>query len=143
MITLADLRGMKHKDVIEHLATTYSGTESGFDYGDISDKDIKAAKEKLVNMKVLIAYEHVGSWGCDSSSFFLLRNKKTNVLYEVHGSHCSCYGFEGQLDLEETCKKALLARCDNPYSLFCAGGYDEEEDDNHQAVIDYVRKVLV
>lgn len=31
-------------------------------------------------------------------------------LYEVHGSHCSCYGLEGQFDMEETSKEDLLER---------------------------------
>ena len=34
-------------------------------------------------------------------------------LYEVNGSHCSCYGLEGQWSPEETTKAALMHRLDN------------------------------
>lgn len=35
------------------------------------------------------------------------RNRK---LYEVNGSHCSCYGLEGQWEPEQTSAEALLHR---------------------------------
>ncbi len=35
---------------------------------------------------------------------------KDGVLYEVHGSHCSCYGLEGQWEPEETTYEALIHR---------------------------------
>lgn len=44
----------------------------------------------------------------EGSAFVLLQID--NKLYEVHGSHCSCYGLEGQWDLEETCVEALEHR---------------------------------
>lgn len=31
-------------------------------------------------------------------------------LYEVHGSHCSCYGLEGQWEPEETSWEAIAMR---------------------------------
>lgn len=36
--------------------------------------------------------------------------EKDGLLFEVDGSHCSCYGLEGQWDPEETTKEALLVR---------------------------------
>ena|SRR5690554_3939768 len=33
--------------------------------------------------------------------------EKDGKLYEVHGSHCSCYGLEGQWEPEETTLEAL------------------------------------
>jgi hypothetical protein len=35
---------------------------------------------------------------------------KDGKLYEAHGSHCSCYGLEGQWSAEETCIEALELR---------------------------------
>lgn len=35
---------------------------------------------------------------------------KDGKLYEVHGSHCSCYGLENQWDPEETSMEALKIR---------------------------------
>ena len=36
--------------------------------------------------------------------------RKDGKIYEVNGSHCSCYGLEGQWEPEETSVVALLAR---------------------------------
>lgn len=49
-----------------------------------------------------------------SGSAFVLY-KKARKLYEVNGSHCSCYGLEDQWSPEETTKEALLHRLDNGY----------------------------
>ncbi len=44
----------------------------------------------------------------EGNAFVLLQiNEK---LYEVNASHCSCYGLEGQWDLEETSVEALEHR---------------------------------
>jgi hypothetical protein len=139
MITLEDLKGLTELEVLKHLATEYAGDKSGFDYGEIKQEDIYVSNEKLKNMEVLIAYESVGSWGCDSSSFFLLRNKKTGKLFEIHGSHCSCYGFEGQLDLEETDIVTLKER--NKKGVFYTGGYDENEDENQKIVKEFIESL--
>ena len=34
-------------------------------------------------------------------------------LYEVHGSHCSCYGLEGQWDPEQSTYEDIIARAKN------------------------------
>lgn len=85
-------------------------------------------------MQVLVAYESVGDHGCDSSSFFILKDKNTGELFEIHGSHCSCYGFEGQLKLEPTNLTALKYRIDRTRQLFSAGGYDSDSRQNHALV---------
>ena len=88
----------------------------------------------LDDYNILIAYESVGSWGCDSSSFFLLQKKSSGRLFEVHGSHCSCYGFEGQWTPEKTTKKYL--KSDKFY--FSCGGYDSDDERNKQAVQTFI-----
>ena len=45
-------------------------------------------------------------------AFILFR--KDGKLYEVNGSHCSCYGLEGQWSPEETTLAAMLARPNVP-----------------------------
>lgn len=63
-------------------------------------------KEEVKGYKVLYAwYEYADYSG---SAFVLL--KKGRKLYEVNGGHCSCYGLEGQFDLEETSAEAILKR---------------------------------
>lgn len=99
-LSLSDLKGMTEKQVIEHLVNNYSG--------GITEMDKKEAKKLLKGLRILIAYESVGDYGCDSSGWFLLANKE-GELFTINGSHCSCYGFEGQLQLEPTTKKTLLS----------------------------------
>ena len=107
MLLLEDLVGMSEDEVRAHIVRSYE------------------ADETLVNkFDIVMGYESVGSWGCDSSSFFLLKDKETGVLYESHGSHCSCYGFEGQFEPEETSIEALKFRIENGGRLFSIGGYD-------------------
>jgi len=122
MLLLEDLKGKTEAEVKSHLMNEYT-----------ADSDV------VDNLEVLIGYESVGSWGCDSSSFFLLRDKDGN-LFEVHGSHCSCYGFEGQFTLEPTTVEALKFRINESYnhSVFYAGGYDNNENENIKAVTDYI-----
>ena len=81
---LAQMQGLSENEIKQHISTEYEV--------DLSEVN---------KFKILIAYEHVGSWGCDSVSFFLLKEKSTGKLYTVHGSHCSCNGFEGQFEPEE------------------------------------------
>ncbi|CAB4143489.1 hypothetical protein UFOVP449_201 [uncultured Caudovirales phage] len=128
MLVLEDLKGMTEFQVKKHLELGYTG--EGINISEVA--------ALLEDMDILIAYESVGSWGCDSSSFFLLKDRE-GKLYEVHGSHCSCYGFEGQFRLEETNVEALKARAHGTrYGLFSIGGYDENSDYNIAEAKQYI-----
>lgn len=138
MLALEDLKYYSEQQVLEHLAENYSGEKSGFDYGEITSSDIEKANELLKNMEVLVAYQSIGDWGCDSSAFFLLKDKTDGKIFEVHGSHCSCFGFGGQLQLEETTIEALKFRINNVGYIFSTGGYDDNDAENKQKVSDFV-----
>lgn len=114
---LEDLKGMSHADLIEHIMSDYETTP-----------------EDLKGIEFLIAYESTGSYGCDSSSFFLF--KRNGKLYEVNGSHCSCYGFEGQWEPEETTLEALKQR-----KFSDVGGYDTSPEENKKAINDYIQQI--
>ena len=116
-LKLADLKSMKWVEILSHIASSY-------------DTDLHDLNE----LEFLIAYESVGAWGCDSSSFFLVR--KENKLYEVNGSHCSCYGFKGQWILDETDKNSLLLR-----KSWCCGGYDDDSKENDKKVKNFLRSL--
>lgn len=64
--------------------------------------DVRLGKE----VKILFAYYSYYSW--TGMAFVLF--EQDGKLYEVNGSHCSCYGLEGQWDPEETTVKALSMR---------------------------------
>ena len=113
---LSDLVGLTEAQVKQHISEEYS-------------EDIK----NLENVEILIAYESVGDWGCDSSSFFLIRID--GVLYENHGSHCSCYGFEGQWSPEET----KLQYLKSPLFTFSIDEYDDQDKENMRRVLKYLK----
>lgn len=115
---IEDLAVYTDEEVRGHIVSSYEATRDDVDKYDI-----------------LIAYESVGSWGCDSASYFLLRHKETGELFETYGSHCSCYGFEGQFSPEPTSVEYL--RSDHFY--FSMGGYDGDSERNRAAVLEYVR----
>lgn len=90
--------------------------------------------EQLDKYEIVIAYESVGNWGCDSSSWFLIKDKTDGELYETHGSHCSCYGFEDQFEPEHTTLEYLQS---DKFS-FCCGGYDDDKEYNENAVKEFL-----
>jgi len=84
------------EDVIESFEGTRWSEESS---PPIADKD---------NIEILLAsytYEDYSGY-----AFVLYREKSSGILYEVNGSHCSCYGLEGQWSPEETNIKVLRHR---------------------------------
>jgi hypothetical protein len=112
---------------------------------DLSDSTDAQIREHIVNSwngdaspyHILIAYESVGDYGCDSSGWFLLRHKDTKELYKASGSHCSCHGFEGQFEPEKTTLEYL--KSDKFY--VCTGGYDDSRDSNTAAIHEFIKKI--
>lgn len=65
----------------------------------ISDRDVSY-------IEIIYACYNQGDYSGDAHVIFIENNK----LYEVNGSHCSCYGLEGQWSPEETTVQALMFR---------------------------------
>lgn len=115
------------------------------DLKDNTDDEIRAhwvssweiKEDEAAKYNPIASYESVGSWGCDSSGWFLIQDRQTGELFEVHGSHCSCYGFEGKFKPEPTTLEYLKSE---NFSLSC-GGYDDHEADNKQAVKDFLKNL--
>lgn len=118
---LEDFKGMKTQEVRSKI---------------ISDFSIPPFQ--LSQFHVLIAYMSVGDYGCDSSAYILLRDKKTKKLFNVHGSHCSCFGFEEQFTPESVTKKFLQS--DKFY--VSTGGYDSNGGGNRDAILKYLNEHL-
>lgn len=87
---LNDYAGLTYADVIKDVIYSYQ------------------VDETYVN-KFFFLVANVHGDGYSESSYFLLLEKSSGKLFEVYGSHCSCYGFEGQFDLEETSLAYLLS----------------------------------
>lgn len=118
-VFLADYAGWSDGQLREHLASDWEADRATIDKFDI-----------------LLAYESVGSWGCDSSAFLILRGKGGGKLYEVHGGHCSCYGFEGQFEPEDTTASVMAAR-----GYISTGGYDDNSTENEATIRAFIDKL--
>ncbi len=64
--------------------------------------------EELEHVGVLLASYDYENYSGDA--FVLYRDTRDGQLYEVHGSHCSCYGLEGQWEPEVCDLKSLRHR---------------------------------
>lgn len=51
--------------------------------------------------------------------------RRQHKLYEVNGSHCSCYGLEGQWEPELTTAQALEHRLENGTFGYELGAYEK------------------
>lgn len=69
-------------------------------------RDFEVDASVLKGARIIMAW--YGNDYYEGSAFVLFRRNKK--LYEVNGSHCSCYGLEGQWDPEETSVQALKHR---------------------------------
>lgn len=71
----------------------WDDAQAVFDDFEVSDEDQNFVKQ------ILFANYDYECYEGDAHVVFIGQDGK---LYEVNGSHCSCYGLEGQWDIEET-----------------------------------------
>lgn len=69
-------------------------------------QDFAISNEQLKDVEILYACYTPGDYCGDAHVIF----RKEDKMYEVNGSHCSCFGLEGQWEPEETSVIALLVR---------------------------------
>ena len=60
------------------------------------------------DMELIVACYITGSY--DGQAIVVYRDKRDGKVYEVNGSHCSCYGLEGQWAPEEVVVDELVER---------------------------------
>lgn len=103
-----------------------SREDMAHEFGGDEYQDDKSPSQKiladLVGSKMHVAWYGSGSY-CGSSFVLYEKNGK---LFEVNGSHCSCYGLEGQWKPEETSWKALAWILDKGTKF--QEGYDGAEE---------------
>ena len=78
-----------------------------------------AEKPAFAGAEILLA--SYGTPSYEGYAFVLFR--RDGKLWEVNGSHCSCYGLEGQWEPEETTVEALRRRVKE--GTLGEGGYNE------------------
>lgn len=69
-------------------------------------ENFQIGSQELIGVEIIHARYDTGGYEGDAHVIF----RKEGKLYEVNGSHCSCYGLEGQWAPEETTLAALMAR---------------------------------
>lgn len=57
--------------------------------------------EKSEDEDIVICYAYYGGEQYEGYATVLFYRMSTRKYYEVYGSHCSCYGLEGQWDKDE------------------------------------------
>jgi hypothetical protein len=103
-------------------------------WGNYRDEKIPSHElPEFQGIEVLLAYYCYENYS--GEAFVLFR--QDGKLYEVNGSHCSCYGLEGQWSPEETTIEALEHRMTEG-SL----GYDGWGQDNTSVFADELKTVL-
>lgn len=94
--------GGEHFDGFENRASVFSQFGPRYEADDIK------AVPRQDDITLLYACYDLDGYEGRATVVFILDNK----LYEVHGSHCSCYGLEGQWAPELTTLEALRKRTD-------------------------------
>lgn len=87
---LGDYENYSENDVIENISNNY---------------DVE--KQIVDEYQIIIAI--LNNYGYEEDSYFLMIQKKTGKLHENFAGHCSCYGFEGQFEPEETSVEYLIS----------------------------------
>jgi len=80
------------------------------------------------NINILLAEYYTPDW--EGYAFVLF--EQNGKLYEVNGSHCSCFGLEGQFIPEEVSVEALRYRIANGYF---GGTYAYDYRDDLQKIL--------
>lgn len=98
-------------------------------FGNFDDKDevikqFEIKPEDLEGYEVLFANYLQECYSGDS--YVLLKRIEDGKLFQVQGSHCSCFGLEGQWYLEETTKEALLLRANEGFDWIDAFSSEKE-----------------
>jgi hypothetical protein len=95
--------------------------------------EFDAPEGALDGCKVLFAMYSYGDY--EGSAFVLY--VKNEQLFEVHGSHCSCYGLEQQWSPEPTFKAALQKQehymCGEDDAKLVKDFIDSLPDDGHES----------
>ncbi|ALA47928.1 putative integrase [Brevibacillus phage Sundance] len=84
--------------------------------------DFQIRGDELKDVEILLASYTYDS--CEGDAFVLFR--KDGKLYEVNGSHCSCFGLEGQWKPDETNIEVLEHRLTQ--GALGIGGWHDEID---------------
>lgn len=103
------------------------------EYGEGCDKATAELEAQMDGINILLAwYDHY-----DYEGYAFVLFERNGKLYEVNGSHCSCYELAGQWEPEEVSVPELRHRMDEG----TLGGYTEEDHKSElRALIESLEK---
>jgi hypothetical protein len=134
-LRLADLRDLTDDELRAHIIAQYIDPADE-PWSDGNDGYVPGAQPVVCTTAdigtILVAYESVGDYGCDSSSYFLI--ERDGQLFEVHGGHCSCNGFEGQWEPKPVTPAYLVS----PQWSMPRGGYDDQGEQHQDVVVEWL-----
>lgn len=82
----------------------YQELYNGFNNREDIARNFQIDEKDLEDIFIVYAEYDIGDYCGDAHVLFIRGGK----LFEVHGSHCSCYGLEGQWSEEETFPEAAI-----------------------------------
>ena len=94
-------------------------------------KCVESAYEVTLDENIVILLAHYEYENYEGYSYVLFYDKSNGGLYEVTGSHCSCYGLEGQWSPEETSIEILRAELDR-------GRFSNEIRENIEKILESI-----
>ena len=105
---LQNLKKINETVILNNIPHKYLGDASSFSVEEclnwIKNQHGDSFPEWLIPI-----YGDYNSYGYEEDAGFLLIEPATGIFYEISGSHCSCYGFEGQFVPQE-CPIEYLAK---------------------------------
>jgi hypothetical protein len=113
---------------------------SRWDYSD-KPSDPKKELEKPIPNKSEVLFASYGGGSYEGDAVVIFR--KGEKLYEVNGSHCSCYGLEGQWKPEETSLEALARKgkkTDGDYGYHFLYDHDDPAYDEYWKLVSKLQK---
>jgi len=77
------------------------------DFNSLDDvlREFNITADRLNGYEILLASYAIGCY--EGWSFVLLKHTESGELFTVYASHCSCYGLEGQFDMESASVEQL------------------------------------
>jgi hypothetical protein len=73
--------------------------------------EFQISRRVILKFNILVWSYKLGNY--EGEAVLILQEKESGGLYEVNASHCSCFGLEGQFDLEPTSIEELDFRIRN------------------------------
>jgi hypothetical protein len=95
----------------------FLGCCEGYSESDVVNfiaNEFEVSKEEISCYEFYIAVNDQEDY--EGSAYFLMKHRETGEFYEASGSHCSCYGFEGQWE-PKIAPKAYLISNHNSFSF--------------------------